>query len=63
MPEDISRLMDGELDDDSFDVVYDKLKRSDGLEAWVCYHVIGDTLRGSTSVSPGFSQRFAEASY
>ena len=59
MREEISRLMDGELDDESFDGVYEKLKRADGLDTWVCYHVVGDTLRGSAGVAPGFSQRFA----
>jgi sigma-E factor negative regulatory protein RseA len=59
MAEDISLLMDGELDDETFESVYGKLKRSDGLDSWVCYHVIGDALRGSPGASPGFSQRFA----
>jgi len=59
MGDDISRLMDGELDDETFADVFDALKRADGLDAWVCYHVIGDALRGATGVSPGFSTRFA----
>ena len=59
MAQDISRLMDGELDDENFEVVYQRLKRSDGLDTWVCYHTIGDALRGSVGVAPGFAQRFA----
>lgn len=59
MGEEISRLMDGELDDEHLDVVCAQLKRPDGLAAWSCYHVIGDTLRGNARLTPGFSQRFA----
>jgi len=59
MGEEISRLMDGEIDDEHIDVVYAELKRAEGLGTWVCYHVIGDTLRGSGGVSSGFSTRFA----
>jgi len=59
MGEDISRLMDGELDEVQLDLVYGQLKRSAGMDAWVCYHVIGDTLRGANAVAPGFSRRFS----
>lgn len=59
MGEDISRLMDGEFEDEQFDVVVGRLKRPEGMDAWVCYHVIGDTLRGANVVAPGFSRRFA----
>ena len=59
MAEEISRWMDGEAGDEQIDVVYARLKHADGMDAWVCYHVIGDTLRGSSGVSPGFSTRFA----
>jgi sigma-E factor negative regulatory protein RseA len=59
MGEDISRLMDGELDDGDVDAVCGRLQRPDGEATWVCYHVIGDALRGSGGLAPGFSQRFA----
>lgn len=59
MGEDISRLMDGELADEQLDVVLARLKRAEGARAWASYHVIGDTLRGTEPLSPGFSQRFA----
>ena len=59
MGEDISRLMDGELDDEQLDVVWAQLKRPEGVATWAGYHVIGDTLRGTQRLSPGFSERFA----
>jgi len=59
MGEEISRLMDGELDDAQIDPVCGKLKDPDAMATWVCYHVIGDTLRGSGSCSAGFSRRFS----
>ena len=59
MDEDISRLMDGELDDSEFEAVCGQLKRTEGMETWACYHVIGDALRGTDRLSPGFSRRFA----
>jgi sigma-E factor negative regulatory protein RseA len=58
MGEEISRLMDGELDEIQVDLAYGQLKRPDGMATWVCYHVIGDTLRGGANVAPGFAQRF-----
>ena len=59
MGEQISRLMDGELDDVALDLAVGQLKRPEGMDAWVCYHVIGDTLRGAHPVAHGFSRRFA----
>ena len=59
MPESISRLMDGEVDDTEFEVVCGQLRRPDAIATWVCYHVIGDTLRGGRSPTPGFASRFA----
>jgi sigma-E factor negative regulatory protein RseA len=57
--ENISRLMDGELDDDGLEAVCGQLKRADGMDAWACYHVIGDALRGTDGLAPGFGRRFA----
>jgi sigma-E factor negative regulatory protein RseA len=59
MGEEISRLMDGELDDTQVDMACGQLKRPDAMAAWVCYHVIGDALRGTGEIAPGFSRRFA----
>jgi sigma-E factor negative regulatory protein RseA len=59
MGEQISRLMDGDLDDAGADAAFRELKQPDGVEAWVCYHVIGDALRRTSDPTPGFAARFA----
>src|SRR5450432_543372 len=63
-PEEISQLMDGELDTALVDDVCAGLRDSGcvatGVATWVCYHVIGDSLRGSATVTTGFSARFAQ---
>ena len=59
MREQISRLMDGELEDAEADAVFRGLKNPDGVASWVCYHVIGDTLRRCGGPTPGFAERFA----
>ena len=59
MSESISRLVDGELGDDELETVCGRLRRPDEVTTWVCYHVIGDTLRGSGVPRPGFSARFS----
>ena len=59
-PEEISLLMDGELDAHSVDGVWAGLRESRCVATWVCYHVIGDALRGSAAPTPGFAARFAE---
>lgn len=56
--EDISRLVDGELDEEQFEAACGELKPGEGMATWVCYHVIGESLRGDPAVLPGFSQRF-----
>jgi sigma-E factor negative regulatory protein RseA len=58
--EEISLLMDGELDAQHVDHVCAGLRESSCVATWVCYHVIGDTLRGSAAPTPGFAARFAE---
>ena len=62
MNENISRLMDGELEDDEFERCIGSLKSDDAMQTWVCYHVIGDQLRGAHGVSRGFAARFSAAS-
>jgi sigma-E factor negative regulatory protein RseA len=60
MGEEISRFMDGELEGAEADDVYVRLKLSEEKSTWVCYHVIGDALRGSARHLPGFAERFAQ---
>ena len=48
-PEEISLLIDGELDPVRADAVVTSLCRSDGVATWVCYHTIGDSLRGAAA--------------
>jgi len=59
MGQQISRLMDGDLDDAAVEAAFQELKRPEGVEAWVCYHVIGDALRRTIDPTPGFAARFA----
>lgn len=61
MNENISRLMDGELDGVEFERCCEELKADGAMQAWVCYHLIGDHLRGAQGLSPGFAARFAVA--
>jgi sigma-E factor negative regulatory protein RseA len=60
MGEHISRLMDGELDGAEADAAFHELKQTDGIATWVCYHVIGDTLRRTGDPTPGFAERFSQ---
>ena len=53
MNENISRLMDGELDDVEFERCCAELKADGAMQAWVCYHVIGDQLRGAHGALAG----------
>jgi len=66
MNENISRLMDGEIDDAELQSVLSGLKKPEAMAAWACYHAIGDTLRRDASlrafscgVSPGLAARLA----
>ncbi|MCC7326324.1 MAG: sigma-E factor negative regulatory protein [Burkholderiales bacterium] len=60
MNESISRLMDGELDEAEFARCCAGLKTDEAMQTWVCYHVIGDQLRGTGGHSSRAS-RFAAA--
>jgi negative regulator of sigma E activity len=53
MNENISRLMDGELEDHEFESCCAQLKSKDATDAWLCYHVIGDHLRGTAAKAGG----------
>src|SRR5215469_18534630 len=58
-PEEVSQLMDGELDAQRVEHACHGLREAASMETWICYHVIGDTLRGCGGLSPGFAERFA----
>jgi sigma-E factor negative regulatory protein RseA len=59
MDEKISRLMDGDCDAAELDAACVAMKSKDALLTWVCYHAIGDVLRGQRGFMPGFEVRFA----
>jgi sigma-E factor negative regulatory protein RseA len=59
MREQISRLMDGDLEGAEADAAFRDLKSGDGLHHWVCYHVIGDAMRRCGTPTAGFAERFA----
>ena len=61
MSENISRLMDGEVDEQEFARICADLKSPDAMNAWVCYHVIGDSMRGTRDVSPRLTKRVCAA--
>jgi negative regulator of sigma E activity len=62
MNEEISRLMDGDLEDDAaFDRAVGGMKRPGAMATWTCYHAIGDALRGECTVSTRVSRRLAIA--
>ena len=59
-PEEVSLLVGGELDADRVDRVCRGLRELAAVETWVCYHVIGDALRGQCALRPGFATRFTD---
>ncbi|MEO8486575.1 MAG: RseA family anti-sigma factor [Betaproteobacteria bacterium] len=62
MNEDISRLVDGELEDDAaFERVVGGMGRAGAMATWVCYHAIGDSMRGECTVATRVSRRLAIA--
>jgi len=57
----ISALVDGELERDDVGELLDMIKKQQGLQQdWQMFHLIGDTLRQTPPLSPGFNLRFAE---
>jgi sigma-E factor negative regulatory protein RseA len=58
--EEISLLMDGELDAARVESICGNLRQLSCVTTWVCYHVIGDALRGPCATRAGFAERFAE---
>lgn len=61
MKEQVSALMDGELDERAAGEAISAL-RSEGeaLEAWRTYHLISDAMRDSRVLAAGFTSRVAE---
>ena len=66
MNENISRLMDGEIDDAELQSVMAGLKHPDGFATWTCYHAIVDALRREATatayacgLAPAFAARLA----
>jgi sigma-E factor negative regulatory protein RseA len=51
MNEQISRLMDGEIDATEMDAACATLRRDDAMATWNLYHTIGDALRGETAAT------------
>ncbi len=61
MKNQISALMDGELDDEESRIVFGQFKQHETLRAdWEIYHMIGDSLRQTPVWQGDFSTRFAE---
>ena len=59
--ENISALMDGELDDREAALECERLKDDPALRGtWHSFHLIGDSLRGERLLSEGFSARLAQ---
>ncbi len=58
--EEISLLVDGELESERVEHACSSLREPECIRAWVCYHVIGDALRGSPAIPAGFAARFSE---
>jgi sigma-E factor negative regulatory protein RseA len=57
---DISALVDGELEDGAAQGPLHALGRQDeARDTWRRYHLIGDAMRGTPSLSPGFQARLS----
>jgi len=60
MKDQLSQLMDGELDEDSAGRLLASLKTDRDLtDEWHMYHLIGDSLRNDAPLSSDFSTRFS----
>jgi len=59
MNEQISRLMDGEVDDGEAQRFLGVLQDAEAQREWHAYHLIGDVLRDTPAVSDGFMGRFS----
>ena len=56
----ISLLVDGELEHERVEHACSSLREPGCIRTWVCYHVIGDALRGAATMPAGFAARFSE---
>lgn len=62
MNEQLSALMDGELDEADVPLVLARLRASeDRRQDWSDYHLVGDALRGSTRLESDLTARVMEA--
>jgi sigma-E factor negative regulatory protein RseA len=61
MKEQISALMDGELEGHAADTTIDALRAGgEAFETWRLYHLISDGMRDTRLLGAGFTARFAE---
>jgi negative regulator of sigma E activity len=61
MKEQISALMDGELDERAAAEAIERLRReAEALETWRVYHLISDGMRDTRLLSAGFTARVTE---
>lgn len=61
MKEQISALMDDELDIDGSDHLFIAVKKDNELETcWATYHLIGDAMRGNPVMKPDFKQQLMQ---
>jgi sigma-E factor negative regulatory protein RseA len=61
MKENISALMDGELDERaSMEALHALRGEGEALDIWRTYHLIGDAMRDTRLLSAGFTARVAE---
>ena len=59
--EKVSALIDGELDEHEIEQQLSLFKQKNGAqESWEMFHLIGDTMRGDSRISPDSSRRIAE---
>ena len=52
----ISLLVDGELEHERVEHACSSLREPGCIRTWVCYHVIGDALRGAATMPAGFAR-------
>jgi sigma-E factor negative regulatory protein RseA len=61
MKEQLSALMDGELDLDSNPHLYSALRKNgEAAESWATYHLIGDVMRGDLPIHPQLQERIMQ---
>lgn len=58
MNDQISQLMDGELDDEQAQRLFAALQQPEARRNWQDYHLIGDAMRATPPVSTNFMENF-----